>query len=59
VDRVAPLRLCEWQLIRLAGEVVRAVLESVRPRDEHLPAAGRRELALVIPVQHVAVADRV
>ncbi len=40
VDRVARLELVERQLLLLPVELVGAVLDPVRPRDQHLPAAG-------------------
>ena len=40
-------------------ELVAAVLDAVRPRDEHLPAARRAHLVGAVAVEHLAAADRV
>jgi hypothetical protein len=57
VDRVLPLRLVERQLIALARELVAAVLDSVRPGREQLPAAGAAHRDDAVPVEHRLVAD--
>ena len=59
VDRVAPLRLVERQLVALARELVAAVLNPVRPGSEQLPAAGAAHRDDAVAVEHRLVADRV
>ena len=44
VDGVSALGLGERQLMTTPVELVRAVLNAVRPRNEHLPPPGRRQL---------------
>ena len=56
VDRVPMLGLRERQLVALAVELVRAVLDAVRPRDQHLPAARGALLLRAVAVQHLPLA---
>jgi hypothetical protein len=53
VDGVARLELVERQLVLRAAELVRPVLDPVRPGDEHLPAAGAGHLLDVVAVEDV------
>ena len=51
------LGLGERQLVALAVELVGAVLDAVRPRDQHLPAARGALLVRPVSVQHLPLAD--
>jgi hypothetical protein len=59
VDRVPLLGLRQAQLMVPSGELVAAVLQSVRPRDQDLPAAGRAYLVRGVAVEHVLAVDAV
>lgn len=59
VDRVPVLGLGERQLVALAVELVRPVLDAVRPRDQHLPAARGALLLRPVAVQHLPLAHGV
>jgi hypothetical protein len=59
VDRVLPLGLVERKLVPLACEVVRTVLDSVRPGDQLLPPAARGDLVRLVTVDESAVAGDV
>ena len=59
MDRVLPLGLVERQLVPLAGELVAAVLDPVRPGDQLLPAAARRDLARLVTVEHGQAAGEI
>jgi hypothetical protein len=59
VDRVLRRDLVERQLVLGPAELVGAVFDAVRPRREHLPASGRRQLVRGVAVEHVLVPDRV
>ena len=50
------LGLGERQLVALAVELVRAVLDAVRPRDQHLPSARGALLVRPVAVQHLPFA---
>ena len=39
MDRIAALRLVQWELVVPSIEVVAAILQPVRPRDQHLTPA--------------------
>jgi hypothetical protein len=51
VNCVAALRLVEGELVGRPVEVVAAVLDPVRPRDEKLSAPERTDLELAVPVE--------
>jgi hypothetical protein len=59
VDRVARLGLAERQVMPRASELVSAVLDPVRPRDEHLAAPGAGHLVGAVAVDDVAAAHGV
>ena len=51
--------LGQRQLVALAVELVGAVLDPVRPRDQHLPAPRMAHLLGRVAVDHVATGDGV
>ena len=53
VDGVRVLRLGQWKLMPASVELVAAVLQTVRPRDEHLAATPRRHLVEAVAVDDV------
>src|SRR6478672_11954559 len=59
VDRVLGLGLVERELMPPPPELVPAVLDPVRPRDEHLAAAGSRDLVGGVAIEQVEASDRV
>ena len=59
VDRVPLLRLGEGEPVPLTVVLVAAVLEPVRPRDQHLAASRRGHLVGPVAVDDVATAGRV
>src|SRR6185312_4046782 len=59
VDGVARLELVERQLVLRAAELVRPVLDPVRPGDEHLPAAGAGHLFGAVAVEDVLASNGV
>jgi hypothetical protein len=59
VDRVPELGLVDRGRPRGAHELVSPAVETVRPRCEHLPAAGRRGLVDGEAVQGIESARRV
>ena len=54
-----PLGLVQRELVRAPVELVAAVLDAVRPRDEQLAAAGGTELAGAVAVEDRPLADGV
>src|SRR5215471_8450480 len=59
VDRVAALRLVQWDLVAAPVELIAPVLQPVRPRDQDLAPARRTHLVGAISVEKLAAADRV
>ena len=59
VDGVPPLGLVERELVGTALELVRAVLDPVRPRREELAAAGAAELVEPVAVEHRRISEPV
>ena len=59
MDRVLPLGLVERKLVPLACDLVAAVLDPVRPGDQLLPAAARRNLVCLVTVDEDAVGGAV
>ncbi len=59
VDGVSPLGLGELQLMTTPVELVHAVSNAVRPRNQHLPPPGCRRLVDRVAVEHVLVSHRV
>ena len=59
MDGVLPFRLVERKLVPLACEVVRTVLDPVRPGDQLLPPAARGDLIRVVTVDESVVAGDV
>src|SRR5262245_60275366 len=59
VNGVASLDLVERELVARAAELVGTVLDPVRPRNEHLPAAGARHLLDVVAAEDVLARDGV
>ena len=59
MDGVPPLGLVERELEGTALELVRAVLDPVRPRREDLAAAGAAELVEPVAVEHRRIAEPV
>ncbi len=55
---LSALGFVERDLVALTAEVVRAVLEPVRPRCEDLPAARGAHLVAVVAVEHRVAPDR-
>src|SRR6185437_1383825 len=54
VDRVSPLGLVQGQLMAPPVELVAAVRDPVRPRNEQLTSAERTKLVLVVAVEDLA-----
>src|SRR5262249_13701970 len=59
VDRVSVLGLGERQVVAAAVELVGAVLDAVRPRNEDLAASRRGQVARAVAVEDVSAVDRV
>ena len=59
VDRVVVLRLAQRKLVAATVELVAAVLQPVRPRDQHLPPARGAHLVGPVPVDKVPAAGGV
>ena len=59
VDRVAPLRLIDRELVASACELVSAVLDPVRPRDQHLSAARAAHFLGAVTVEQLPLVYRV
>jgi hypothetical protein len=59
VDRVLVLRLGERQLVASPLELVAAVEQPVRPRDQHLPAARGADLVGAVAVEELPAAQGV
>ncbi len=50
-DRVAPLRLVQWELVATTRELIAPILQPVRPRDQHLaPARGTHLIGAISAV---------
>src|SRR6516165_11895836 len=56
VDCVAALRLVEWKLVALPVELVAAILQPVRPRDQHLTPTRGAHLVSSVSVDKLAAA---
>src|SRR4029078_371128 len=56
VDCVMALRLTRRELLTLPVEIVRAVLQSVWPRNQHLTSAGRTHFVCAVSVDKVPAA---
>ena len=56
VDRILIVRFGEGELVPLPIELVAPILQPVRPRDQHLPAAGRAHLVDLVSVEELAAA---
>src|SRR5262245_27109586 len=59
MDRVVALRLVEWQLVAAPVELVAAVLQSVGPRDQDLPASRCAHLIGPVAVKKLPAAGGV
>ena len=59
MDGVPPLGLVERELEGMAVELVRAVLDPVRPRREELAAAGAAQLVQAVAVEHGRISEPV
>ena len=59
VDGVSSLGLGELQLMTTPVELVHAVSNAIRPRNQHLPPPGCRRLVDRVAVEHVLVSHRV
>src|SRR4029077_16844485 len=59
VDRVAVLRLVQWELVATPVELIAPILQPVRPRDQHLAPARGTHLIGTIAVEKLTDASRV
>ena len=59
VDRVAVLRLVQWELVAKPVELIAPILQPVRPRDQHLAPARGTHLIGAISVEKLTAANRV
>ena len=59
VDCVAAFRLIQWELLAPPVEFVAAILQPVRPRDQHLTPTRGAHLVSSVSVDKLAAARRV
>ena len=59
VDRVVVFRLVQRELVAAPVELVAAILQPVRPRDQHLPPARRAHLVGPVSVDKLPAAGGV
>lgn len=59
VDRVPVLGLGQCELVASTVELVRPLLDAVRPRHQHLSSTGRAHLVRAVSVEHVDITNGV